>query len=184
MSMAKKEKKDKKEKIRYVDDGSTVVDMQAMEDSRRRPGEKPYDPSAKGTLKEQFRTYFAAVKLMFWPTFIFAIIQSFYFRERKNFWCVKLKGTLTALALIPVLFYTYNGVIGKSPDWINITIFFISAAAAYIYEFRLFKKVDADCRPKVAIAIFCLLALLFVIFTFATPEIGIFKDPISGTYGI
>ena len=124
------------------------------------------------------------MKLMFWPTFIFAIIQSFYFRERKNFWCVKLKGTLTALALIPVLFYTYNGVIGKSPDWINITIFFISAAAAYIYEFRLFKKVDADCRPKVAIAIFCLLALLFVIFTFATPEIGIFKDPISGTYGI
>ena len=124
------------------------------------------------------------MKLMFWPTFIFAIIQSFYFRERKNFWCVKLKGTLTALALIPVLFYTYNGVIGKSPDWINITIFFVSAAAAYIYEFRLFKKADADCRPKVAIAIFCLLALLFVIFTFATPEIGIFKDPISGTYGI
>ena len=70
MSMAKKEKKDKKEKIRYVDDGSTVVDMQAMEDSRRRPGEKPYDPSAKGTLKEQFRTYFAAVKLMFWPMMI------------------------------------------------------------------------------------------------------------------
>lgn len=68
--MAKKNKKEKKEKIRYVDDGSTVVDMQPLEDSRRRPGEKPRDPGAKGTLREQMRTYFAAVKLMFVPMMI------------------------------------------------------------------------------------------------------------------
>lgn len=68
--MAKKDKKEKKEKIRYVDDGSTVVDMQPLEDSRRRPGQKPYDPKAKGTLREQFRTYFAAVKLMFVPMLV------------------------------------------------------------------------------------------------------------------
>ena len=68
--MAKKEKKQKKEKIRYVDDGSTVVDMQPLADSRRRPGQKPRDPGAKGTLREQARTYFAAVKLMFWPMMI------------------------------------------------------------------------------------------------------------------
>ncbi|MBE6697403.1 MAG: hypothetical protein E7581_02660 [Ruminococcaceae bacterium] len=62
--------KEKKQKIRYVDDGSTVVDMQPLQDSRRRPGEKPRDPGAKGTLREQFRTYFAAVKLMFWPMMV------------------------------------------------------------------------------------------------------------------
>ena len=28
------------------------------------------------------------------------------------------------------------------------------------------------------------IAVLFVVFTFATPEIGIFRDPLSGTYGI
>ena len=68
--MANQEKKQKQEKIRYVDDGSTVVDMQPMVDSRRRPGEKPYNPGAKGTLREQMRTYFAAVKLMFVPMLI------------------------------------------------------------------------------------------------------------------
>ena len=71
------------------------------------------------------------MKLLFWPMFIFALIQSFFFRDRKDFWCVKLKGTLLGLVLIPVIFYTYNGVIGKSPDWINIAIFFISAAVGY-----------------------------------------------------
>ncbi len=68
--MANKEKKQKKEKIRYVDDGSTVVDMQPLEDASRRPGEKPRDPGAKGTLRKQFRTYIAAVRLMFWPMMI------------------------------------------------------------------------------------------------------------------
>ena len=125
------------------------------------------------------------MKLLFCPMFIFAIVQSFFFKDREDFWCVKLKGTLLGLVLIPVLFYTYNGVIGKSPDWINIAIFFISAAVAYIYETRQFNNGTTTCKsPKLAFAILCVIALLFVIFTFATPHIGIFQDPLTGTYGI
>ncbi len=125
------------------------------------------------------------MKLLFWPMFIFAIVQSFFFRDQKDFWCVKLKGILFGLVLIPIIFYTYNGVIGKSPDWINIAIFFISAAVAYIYETRQFKNKTTPCKSsKLAFALLCVIALLFVIFTFATPEIGIFKDPLTETYGI
>ena len=125
------------------------------------------------------------MKLLFWPTFVFAIVQSFFFREREDFWCVKLKGTLLGLIMIPVLFYTYNGVIGKSPDWINIAIFFICAAATYIYEARQFSKPAPSCKyPKLAAAALCVIALLFVIFTFRTPMLEIFKDPLTGTYGI
>ena len=124
------------------------------------------------------------MKLLFWPSFIFAIIQGFYFKESENFWCVKLRGLLLGLGLIPILFYTYNGVIGKSPDFINIAIFFISAAAEYIYEARLFKSGN-KCRSQMtAFLILCFIGVLFIIFTFNTPKIGIFKDPITGGYGI
>lgn len=125
------------------------------------------------------------MKLLFWPMLIFAIIQSFFFRDREDFLCVKLRGILLGLLLIPILFYTYNGVIGHSPDWVNIAIFFVSAAIAFLYETRLFNSEKLICRsPKIAVAILTLIALLFVIFTFITPEIGIFKDPLTGTYGI
>ena len=125
------------------------------------------------------------MKLLFFPMLIYAAVQSFFFREYENFWCVKLRGILLGLTLIPVIFYTYNGVIGRSPDWINIAIFFISAAIVYIYETRLFKSEKITCRsPKTSVAALLLIALLFVIFTFAAPEIGIFKDPLTGTYGI
>ena len=125
------------------------------------------------------------MKLLFWPTFIFAILQSFLFKNRRDFWCIKLRGILMGLILIPVIFYTYNGVIGKSPDWINIAIFFISAAVTYVYETRRFKGGTTVCkRPRTAFAILCLLGALFALFTFKTPEIGIFQDPITGAYGI
>lgn len=125
------------------------------------------------------------MKLLFWPMFVFAIIQSFFFRDREDFWCVKLRGILLGLALIPIIFYTYNGVIGKSPDWINIAIFFISAAAAYIYETRLFNSEKANCKSsKLAFAVLCVIGLMFAVFTFRTPKIGIFLDPIASSYGI
>lgn len=125
------------------------------------------------------------MKLLFWPMLVFAIVQGFFFRDRIDFWCVKLRGILLGLALIPVLFYTYNGVVGKSPDWLNIAIFFLSAAMAYFYEARRFQAEGLRCRfPKLAIAVLLVIAMLFLIFTFAAPKIGIFKDPLTGAYGI
>ena len=125
------------------------------------------------------------MKLLFWPMFIYAMFQSFFFKEYENFWCINLKGTLLGLSLIPVIFYTYNGVVGKSADWINIAIFFICAAIAYIYKTRAFKKGNGKCRyPRLAFLALCTVAFLFVIFTFKTPEIAMFKDPVTKPYGI
>ena len=125
------------------------------------------------------------MKLLFWPMFIYAMVQSFFFKEREDFWCVKLKGITLGLILIPSIFYTYNGVIGRSSDWINIAIFFITAAITYLYETSRFNKDPMPCkRSRVAFALLGVLGVLFIIFTFATPEIGIFKDPLTNTYGI
>lgn len=125
------------------------------------------------------------IKLFFWPAFIFAIIQSFFFKDRQDFWCVKLRGILLGMIMIPTLFYTLNGVIGKLPSWVNISIFFISAAIAYIYESRLFNAENILCKNRrIDIAILCIIALLFVIFTFTPPELEIFRDPLTGTYGV
>ena len=125
------------------------------------------------------------MKLLFWPMFLYAIVQSRFFPDRKDLWCIKLRGILLGLTLIPVVFYTYNGVIGRSPDWINIAIFFLAAAVAYLYETRLFHNTPLPCKhPRRPLAALCVLALLFVVFTFATPPLGIFKDPLTGTYGI
>lgn len=125
------------------------------------------------------------MKILFFPMFIFAIIEYQYFEDYENFWCIKLIGIVTGLLLIPTLFYTYNGMFGKSPDWINIAIFFLAAAVAYLFETWLFKKDNVSCKsPNLAFAAICLIALAFVVFTFNTPKLPLFMDPITGTYGL
>ena len=125
------------------------------------------------------------MKLLFWPMLLVAVVQSCFFRDRRDFWGVQLSGILFGLALIPVLFYTYNGAIGRSPDWLNIAIFFVSAALAYALEARLLTKGKYRVpSPRVSIAVLGLIAVLFIVFTFRTPELGIFRDPLTGTYGL
>ena len=125
------------------------------------------------------------MKLLFFPMLLYTAVQSRFFREREDFLCVKLRGILLGLLLIPVLFYTYNGAVAKSPDWLNIVIFFVSAAAAYGYEAWLFGKEKLRCkRTWIPVLLLAILALLFVIFTFLPPRLGIFRDPLTGGYGI
>lgn len=125
------------------------------------------------------------MKLMYFPMFIIALIQNRYFKENKSFWCVKLIGILMGLILIPVLFYTYNGAFGKSPSWLNIAVFYLSAAIVFLTEMYLFKKDNPSCKhPWLAFAIICLIGALFVTFTFIPPHIPLFMNPLNGTYGI
>ena len=124
------------------------------------------------------------MKLILWPMLLFAVVQSFFFRDRKDFWCIKLCGTLAGITSIPVLFYTYNGAVGKSPDWLNIAIFFISAAIAYLLEARLFQRGLRCKHPKLSLLLLLLIAAAFVVFTFLPPTLGIFQDPLTGKYGM
>ena len=125
------------------------------------------------------------MKLLFLPLLLFALAQRLFFKNQENYWCVKLAEILLGLVLIPVLFYTYNGVFGKSPDWINIAIFYITAALAFLFELWAFKNDRMQCsHPRLAFAATCLIGVLFVVFTFASPQIPLFRDPLTGSYGI
>lgn len=128
---------------------------------------------------------FEHMKLLFFPMFIFSIIESRYIRkEYESFWCVKLIGILLGILLIPVLYYTINGVFGNTPDWVNISIFFIIAGFSYWLEAKLLKDYTITCNyPQKALFVLFLVAVLFILFTFMTPQIPLFKDPITNTYG-
>ena len=125
------------------------------------------------------------MKLLFWPMLLFAVFTSFFFRDFRAFWCIQRTAILLGLTLIPVFFYTYNGAFGKSPDAVNIAIFFVSAGIAYLYAARQMKSGDAMCKfPRLALLTLSLLAVLFIVFTFRTPALPLFQDPLTGGYGV
>ena len=124
-------------------------------------------------------------KLLFYPMVIFAVIQyRFWGKDVPGYWCSKLAGILLGLILIPVLYYSYTGILGQSADWFNVTIFFIAAGAAYYLEYQLFRSKRACPLPGwVCIGLLALISLAFTVLTFLPPHIPFFEDPLTGTYG-
>lgn len=119
------------------------------------------------------------MKLLFIPMFVFALIESRFLGQiYEHFWSVKLIGILTGILLVPILYYSYTGAFGVRLDWMNITIFFMAGAAAYLLETYLLKtKTLTSMYPLLALLILCLIAFVFVVFTFIPPSIPLFEAP-------
>lgn len=126
------------------------------------------------------------MKLLFFPMFVYALIEyKFIGKDYENFWCAKLAGTITGLSLVPIIYYTYTGVFGVNVDWFNIVIFFIAAGAAYYLETLILRSETDFCKsPLAAFTALCLIAVLFIVMTFAQPQIPLFRDMTTGDYGI
>lgn len=126
------------------------------------------------------------MKLLFFPMLIFALVEyAFIGKSRKCFGGAKLAGTLIGLLLIPIIYYTYTGVFGVNADWFNIVIFFIAAGAAYYSEALFLNNEMCLCKsPKVAFTVMCAIGILFIVLTFIQPKIPLFRDPVTGTYGV
>lgn len=78
------------------------------------------------------------MKLLFIPFLVFTVVEFIVFSEAfRNFFAVKAASILLGLVSIPALFYTLTGMLGKLPDWVNITIFFLADALLYFVSYRL-----------------------------------------------
>ncbi len=128
---------------------------------------------------------FEHLKIFFFPTFLFGMFEYFkYGKEVGCFWQIKLESILLGLISITTIFYTYKGVLGYSVDYINIAIFFIAAAICYLWQGYRLKKGNDDCREWIWFSGALTLCILFILFTYFPPKIGLFQDPLTGGYGI
>jgi len=124
------------------------------------------------------------MKLIYVPMAVFALFSHRWMGQvSEGYWCTKLAGLMLALTLIPVLYYTYTGALGMSADWFNVAIFFLAAAAAYRLEAELFLREEENSRERLCLLLIILIGVTFLVFTFAPPNIPLFRDPVTGTYG-
>ena len=127
------------------------------------------------------------MKLLFWPMLLWAGAERAVLGGySRGFWPAKALGTLLGLALIPALYYTYTGALGISVMWVDIAIFFVAAAAAFLAETRMLAR-DWRCRGGArasALVLLLLLSAAFVLCTFVPPRFPLFRDPVTGFYGL
>ena len=127
------------------------------------------------------------MKLLFIPFLVFTVVEFIVFSEAfRNFFAVKAASILLGLLAIPVFFYTLSGIFGKLPDWVNITIFFLADALLYFVSYRMLTdgRLRGGAMQLAGFALLWALLFAFVWFTYRTPHLPLFLDPVSGCYGV
>ena len=108
------------------------------------------------------------MKLLFFPMFLFSVVQVCCLgRNYPNFLAARGVSTVTGVALIPVLFYTYTGVLGRHLLWADIAVLYLSVLGAFALDFRLLRRglhlsLAADPGPAGAVGAGVPLRLLHV----------------------
>ncbi len=150
-----------------------------------------YDWSGGSTLVGAFsavnESTWEHMKIFFFPAFVFSVAQLWFLgRLYPDFLAVRTVSVLLGTALIPVLFYTYTGTLGRSVDWANIAIFFLADAAAFLLDFRLLRRgKSAALWPQLlGLAVLWALAFCFVWCTFHPVELPLWRDPATGLFGM
>ncbi len=126
------------------------------------------------------------LKLGFWPALVYAIVEYRYLKKStNNFFLAKTVGIYLIPIIITILFYSYTAILGESVLVIDILTFVIAVIVGQIASYKLltYRKLH-DKLNKISLAALVLLGLAFVLFTFYPPHLPIFRDPITGEYGI
>jgi len=126
------------------------------------------------------------LKLGYWPLIFFSLIEYRFIKyNAKNLGIAKLLAVLTIISTILVIFYSYTAIIGEEILIIDILSFIFGVIFAQIVSYKL---MISSKRPQwintISWVLFIGLGILFVIFTFFPPKIPIFRDGVTGGYGI
>ncbi len=137
------------------------------------------------------------LKLLFFPALIWTVVGYFLIgKDLSDYIGASSLGVLYGMLSIVVLFYTYTGVLGYSIDFINIILYFISVILCYCSIYKALtppkELYQSSLEPEqgtvpgnwAGVLFFLIFFVLFLVFTYLPPKIGLFLDPVTGTYGI
>ena len=106
-------------------------------------------------------------------------------KTANNLGLAKTVGVYLAVVTIPIIFYSYTAVTGKSIFLIDISTFVVAVIIGQISSYKLLthKKLSENFN-RISLILLVLLGIAFVLFTFYPPQLLVFRDPITGKYGI
>lgn len=127
------------------------------------------------------------MKLVFFPTLIYGLFL--YNKMWEDAPCIRSAvpaAILAGTASVPVLFYTYSGILGRDYFILDIAVFILSVLIAFFVLWRIARRDSASpvCQKTAGSllnAAVILITVLFILFSYDPPGLGIFAEPVSTT---
>ena len=119
------------------------------------------------------------MKLLFFPMLLYALIGNRFMKEEfPSIGEAMARGILVGTCAIPVLFYTYSGILGYNLPTLDIGTFIISVVFGFYYAYRTRNKKAIGFEKVILYGLVLLFAIAFPLFTLYPPKLGIFISPV------
>lgn len=118
------------------------------------------------------------IKLLFFPLLIFLCFATQ--KLKKAYPCIGhalSAGLLFGCLSIPVLYYTYTGILGVHFTAADIGIYYLSTLVSFLLALRLAGTCPAKKHIFLIRLCMFLLATAFLVFTYAPPTLPLFTPP-------
>jgi hypothetical protein len=126
------------------------------------------------------------LKLAFWPAIFFTLIEYKYLRKSTdNFIFAKTVGIYLMPIAITIFFYSYTAILGEDLFVMDILTFILAVIIGQLASYKLltYKKLQGYWN-NVSLVALIILGIAFVLFTYYPLQLPIFRDPVTGSYGI
>ncbi len=125
------------------------------------------------------------LKLGFWPALLYSAVEYRFLRGFSNNFIV---ARTTAVVVIPVtivvLFYAYTALV-EHMLVADILIFVVAVVLGQMASYGVLRSRPLPVALHWLAAFgLILLVLTFALLTYHAPDLGLFRDPVSGAYGI
>lgn len=116
--------------------------------------------------------------MLYWPMSVFGLVeyrQGGYLYD--NFLIGKAFGLLGGMLAIVIIFYTYTGILGRNSLMLDVLTFYIGTAVAAIFTRNIIANgfLIFAGNEILGATLLVITALLFMLFTYTPPRLGIFE---------
>ncbi len=126
-------------------------------------------------------------KLSLYPLIIYWIIFYLFNSNdinKNNYFFALLVTLITYIILIPMLYYFYTGSFGFQILFVDILILLISLALSHFIGIHIYNNSNINLEYKISVFIIILILLLYILLTINPPELPLFYDKSSDSYGL
>ena len=118
------------------------------------------------------------MKLCFFPMLLYSLYLICMMKDTQPGICsASAAGILSGTFTIPVLFYTYTGILGRNFLPLDIGVFIVSVLIAFRTVYKLTISFKATRCTKFLWFAVAILGLCFVLFTYFPPDLALFRNP-------
>lgn len=117
------------------------------------------------------------MKLVFFPM----LLYSFYMISKldsdyPSIASTAMFGVLLGTLLIPIIFYTYSGILGYTTGFFDIGTFVVSVLLSFWFIYKLAASRKLAPYEAAFKTLVLVMAMSFFLFTYQPPDVGIFAD--------